>query len=1078
MKTKRCLLFSFIIGFKSLILFSLGLFCAFELPSLGLATTYYVATNGNDSYNGFYPAYQNGYDGPFRTIGKAASSVRAGDTVQIRGGTYHETVTFNANGTAASPITITNYNSEAVIIDGEYTLPTGSYYYFLVSVHGDYVTLSRVTIKRSAGALLVLDGDYSCAKSIVGIGSRESGIVAGGNYVLLDNCSMTDNGNGYGIGGQPSWGSAICTVGANTTIQNCTAYENRGEGLNAYSRSSHVTMQDNVAYNNRSYNLYFDSSNGGIARRNIIYQTKPEYHMYGITVGAETGMPSSLLVCNNLVMGCLANFHIDSNVTTLSNVTVAYNTFVNSVGGVSGYTMGIYYRDTVSTYSNSIFENNIVVEEAAGRVPIMVEINHSGLVFSNNCWNKNPAAAAVGTDDMIADPKLAKTGSIGAGLLTSSWFRIMDSSPARYRARVLSQVTDDFQKNLRDSTPDMGAFEFSDGTSPLTASATGASTSGQAPLTVDFEGSAGGGTSPYTYRWTFGDGGTSSSQNPSHTYSSAGSYTATLTVTDNSSGTASTMVDINVTASVPLSAGNVASLTSGQAPLVVNFTGSASGGTSPYTYRWTFGDGGTSSSQNPSHTYSLAGSYTATLTVTDDTATTAKSTVNINVTASVPLSAGNVASLTSGQAPLVVNFTGSAGGGTSPYTYRWTFGDGGTSTSQNPSHTYSSAGSYTATLTVTDNSSGTASTMVDINVTASVPLSAGNVASLTSGQAPLVVNFTGSASGGTSPYTYRWTFGDGGTSSSQNPSHTYSSAGSYTATLTVTDDTATTAKSTVNINVTASVPLSAGNVASLTSGQAPLVVNFTGSASGGTSPYTYRWTFGDGGTSSSQNPSHTYSSAGSYTATLTVTDDTATTAKSTVNINVTVSVPLSAGNVASLTSGQAPLVVNFTGSASGGTSPYTYRWTFGDGGTSTSQNPSHTYSSAGSYTATLTVTDNSSGTASTMVDINVTVSVPLSAGNVASLTSGQAPLVVNFTGSASGGTSPYTYRWTFGDGGTSSSQNPSHTYSSPGTYTATLTVGDNRSSNANARINITVRTLAERDTKRSAKKIPPKKLPS
>ena len=245
--------------------------------------------------------------------------------------------------------------------------------------------------------------------------------------------------------------------------------------------------------------------------------------------------------------------------------------------------------------------------------------------------------------------------------------------------------------------------------------------------------------------------------------------------------------------------------------------------------------------------------------------------------------------------------------------------------------------------------------------------------------------------------------------------------------------------------------------ASPTSGQAPLTVNFTGSASGGTSPYSYSWTFGDGGSSASQNPAHTYSSAGTYAATLTVTDSVSATASKSLTITATAtSPPLAANASASPISGQAPLAVSFTASASGGTSPYSYSWTFGDGGSSTTQNPSHTYISAGSYTATLTVTDSQSATNSKSLNITVTSTSSLTATASASPTSGQAPLTVNFTGSATGGTVPYSYSWTFGDGGSSTSQNPSHTYSSNGEYTATLTVTDLSFANASATVNITV----------------------
>jgi PKD repeat protein len=177
----------------------------------------------------------------------------------------------------------------------------------------------------------------------------------------------------------------------------------------------------------------------------------------------------------------------------------------------------------------------------------------------------------------------------------------------------------------------------------------------------------------------------------------------------------------------------------------------------------------------------------------------------------------------------------------------------------------------------------------DFWVQGSTPLSAAASASPTTGNAPLTVSFTGSATGGTPPYSYSWNFGDGATSTAQNPSHTYNNAGTYKATLTVTDSASpantATASTTVTVNAVGN-PLTATASADPTSGQTPLTVAFSGIGTGGTPPYSYSWNFGDGATSTAQNPSHTYNNAGTYTATLTVTDSAspADTASSTVTI--------------------------------------------------------------------------------------------------------------------------------------------------------------------------------------------------
>lgn len=168
----------------------------------------------------------------------------------------------------------------------------------------------------------------------------------------------------------------------------------------------------------------------------------------------------------------------------------------------------------------------------------------------------------------------------------------------------------------------------------------------------------------------------------------------------------------------PLTANPAQSPTSGTAPLAVNFAGAATGGTAPYTYNWTFGDGQTSSLQNPSHNYAAPGTYTAQLTVRDQPNATATSPLSVSVTAPTALSAAASANPRSGSSPLTVAFSGTVAGGKPPYTYKWNFGDGQTSTLQNPSNTYSTADSFFhVRLNVKDSNNTRAGSILTVNTT-------------------------------------------------------------------------------------------------------------------------------------------------------------------------------------------------------------------------------------------------------------------------------------------------------------------------------------------------------------------------
>jgi PKD repeat protein len=244
-------------------------------------------------------------------------------------------------------------------------------------------------------------------------------------------------------------------------------------------------------------------------------------------------------------------------------------------------------------------------------------------------------------------------------------------------------------------------------------------------------------------------------------------------------------------------------------------------------------------------------------------------------------------------------------------------------------------------------------------------------------------SFTGIASGGTPPYTYSWAFGDGGTGTGLTTSHSFSTAGNYTVTLTVVDSVAGSAKSTQTVRVLPIPALSASfafTPSQPTSGQS---VTFAGSATGGLSPYTYSWNFGAGITSTSQNPSHTFSASGTFTVSLNVTDYALTRVPTSQSITVSPPGALTATFTISPVLPISGQTVTFTTTAAGGTSPYTYSWNLG--GTSKTGNPVSQSFTNGTYTILLTVTDNAAKTFSSSQTLTVlpsagTTSVPILIG--------------------------------------------------------------------------------------------------
>ena len=431
----------------------------------------------------------------------------------------------------------------------------------------------------------------------------------------------------------------------------------------------------------------------------------------------------------------------------------------------------------------------------------------------------------------------------------------------------------------------------------------------------------------------------------------------------------------------------ISNVSSGSIPLSVQFVDSSLN--SPTSWTWLFGDGGTSTSQNPTHTYTMAGSYTVTLiaknTAGSDTLTKT-GYITATKSASVP-DVSFIANVTSGSVPFSVQFLDSSS--QTPTAWVWSFGDGGTSTLSNPVHTYTTEGVYTVTLTAT-NSAGSNTLSQTGYITATKVTDSPDPlfkSTITSGYAPLNVQFVDASSN--SPSAWVWSFGDGSTSSLQNPSHTYSTAGSYTVTLTAINSAGSnTVSQTGYITVEAAIPVSSFT-ANVTSGVKPLAVQFTDTSTN--APTGWYWSFGDGGTATQQNPVYTFSTAGTYAVSLGASNSAgsnSTTVSGYITVTNSASPP-EASFTSDIQSGSAPLTVQFTDTSTN--TPTGWYWTFGDGIQSTLQNPSHTYTKSGTYSVSLRAVNTGGYTTNTQ-SAYITVSASTATATLTPVSTTVAPI--------------------------------------------------------------------------------------
>ncbi|NVO21073.1 MAG: PKD domain-containing protein [Bacteroidetes bacterium] len=474
-------------------------------------------------------------------------------------------------------------------------------------------------------------------------------------------------------------------------------------------------------------------------------------------------------------------------------------------------------------------------------------------------------------------------------------------------------------------------------------------------------------------------------------------------------------------------------------------------GSSIVSWSWNFGDPNSGANnvsvlQNPMHIFSTPGNYTVFLTVTNSLgqSNSVSNTVEIY---QPPTSTFSIAPQTCQGQP--VNFTSLAVTPTGFINvWDWNFGDGHVQrvlypNNPNVSHTYSSPGNYNVSLSVQviENQANLDSCGSSTTQTISIsqpPVANFNYSGQTQNQA---VQFTdASVCIGIGTITgWNWDFGDQASgvnniSTLQNPTHTYSLPGNYAVREIATNSYG--CQDTIYRPVTIQ----------------PAVIDFTftGQCLGEPTQFTaladpnsaalYNWDFGDGSVSVLSNPTHLYAFAGSFNVLFTFVDTSGNTTTVTHVVTINPNPIAFFSFPAIICSGTA---VQFTdlSQTNGGSSLTGWNWNFGDPGSgsanvSTLQNPSHTFTNSGTYSVELTITTSAGCSATTIQQIIVNGS-PYSDFT---FTTPHLYEAVYFTDLSLPTSGIVSYNWDFGNGSTSSVQNPMVTYTIPGNYIVTLTV--------------------------------------
>jgi len=573
---------------------------------------------------------------------------------------------------------------------------------------------------------------------------------------------------------------------------------------------------------------------------------------------------------------------------------------------------------------------------------------------------------------------------------------------------------------------------------------------GCAPYTIDFFNYSNG----VEFIWDFGDGSAiSHSENPSHTFINAGVFTVNFIAIDSSLCITADTINIQITVIEPIDLFASFDYVVNCTDMSVTAVNTGTSGIEGISYFWDMGDGTTYTGEMVSHVYAENGTYTIMLTVSNIVCSDnyiVSHHINISTNANSDFvildSDFNVLNDNTGCSPLQIHFQNNSSGSQ----FKWDFGDDlPILTEFEPDLLLSDPGIYEINLIVFDsnscNISDTSSVILEVIEPILLEANFNYYGSCTDS----LILFTNTGTSGLLGDTYFWDFGDGSFSNDENPSHAYSSNGIYTASLLINNNLICSTPDSVfatlqidDLNILSADFSYTGNC----DDSLVLFVN-TGSTD---SPLThYFWYFGDGLTSTLENPNHQYMLSSIYNVTLITSDNGLCSIFDTIQIPVNVDYGLDVIADFNFIESCDDTTVSVFNTGTTGSSNIQYLWDMGDNSFYNQVNVNHQYNQPGNYIITFQLTD---------IFCNVTDSYTHEIELLPSLiadflvipaTAGCAPFEVQFINS-SNITSGASISWDFGNNiDSSNTQNPIFIYHESATspYNVTLLLSDPESCN-------------------------------